>query len=67
MKTKVTVVALCALALYVGFSLPVAAYESLDKEEMCHLVGTPAQRTMIVNSNAAAGHRAHGDTYGACP
>jgi hypothetical protein len=37
-----------------------------QKVTICHMPGTPAQKSLEVPANALSGHLAHGDTLGAC-
>ncbi|MGF1686882.1 hypothetical protein L4C36_09300 [Photobacterium japonica] len=37
-----------------------------DMVTLCHKPGTPAEKTLTVNSNALSGHLGHGDSLGAC-
>ena len=38
-----------------------------DDVTICHKPGTPAEKTMTVESSALSGHLGHGDTLGSCP
>jgi hypothetical protein len=37
-----------------------------QKVTICHMPGTPAQKTLEVPANALSGHLAHGDVMGSC-
>jgi hypothetical protein len=65
MKTPfrvLVVVILLGLLLATG----VSAQSKNQKETICHMPGTPAQKTMEVPTQALAGHLAHGDQLGPC-
>lgn len=55
-----------ALLLCLVFPALVWADPAKEKVTICHMPGTPAQKTMQVPANAVSQHLAHGDALGSC-
>lgn len=54
------------LLLCLGFPSLIWADPAKQKVTICHMPGTPSQRTLEVPANALSGHLAHGDILGSC-
>lgn len=57
------------VALVIGFicvSAGAALAKPHDKVAVCHMPGTPAERTLYLPESALQGHLGHGDTLGEC-
>jgi len=55
-----------ALFFCLVFPSLVWADPAKEKVTICHMPGTPDQRTLEVSTNALGGHLAHGDLLGSC-
>ena len=62
------VIHLLVLALLICLVFPTLVWADPAKQKVtiCHMPGTPAQKTLEVPANALSGHLAHGDVMGSC-
>lgn len=51
----------------VGEHSPPVGHESPARVQVCHKIGTPAEKTLTLPQPAADAHARHGDAPGPCP